>query len=226
MRTMKKLLQKRQAEVLSLLTLIFLSLFLYDNYLLMLLSLFPSLVLSFLFLAKKEEWREELEKKSEALSFLESFLSLLLEGWTTRNAYDQSLIFLQEQEKKTYEELEEATEIPYPLGKYKECLSLYLEKDKENQAYLLSPYHAREEVKRTRQELFSFLKKEEEKSKTERLALFLFFTLSVLFSLLFPSLVVTAEKGIPSFLALFSISLLVPCSLLLSYQRLRRWKDA
>lgn len=226
MKTLKKLIRTERKEVLSLLCLLVLSLFLYDNYLLMLLSLAVSLSLALLFLPRRAEIRWELQEEASSLAFLESFLSLLLEGWTTKTAYEQSLVFLEQQEKRTYEELLEGAEIPYRLGRFKDAFSFYLEKDRKNEAYLLSPFHVREEVKNAREGLLSFLGEEKRRSHGERWAIFLFLSLSILLSLLFPSLVVSADKGALSLLTLFSLSLLVPAAIVLSYHRLRRWKHA
>lgn len=227
MAKLRRIFRDERQECLSLLALSALSLLLFDSPLLMLLSLILEIVLTLVLLERRERRKKPLREEHSDLSFLDSFLSLVDEGWPIREAYDQSLPFLPEGERRPYDQFSERLSSSRSLCPFEAKLRFFLECDGRNdEAYLLHLRSLRDAVRTRREELSRFLDEERKISFRERLTLFLFLSLTVFLSLFFPSLTVSSTHGVLSFLLLLVLSLLVPGLVVLSLARLRRWKDA
>ncbi len=226
MAKLRRIFRDERQECLSLFALAALSLLLFDSPLLMLLSLILEIVLTLVLLERRERGKKPLREEHSDLSFLDSFLSLVDEGWPIREAYDQSLPFLPEGERRPYDQFSERLSSSRSLCPFEAKLRFFLECDGRNEAYLLHLRSLRDAVRTRREELSRFLDEERKASFRERLTLFLFLSLTVFLSLFFPSLTVSSTHGVLSFLLLLVLSLLVPGLLVLSLARLRGWKDA
>ncbi len=213
--------KKNKMEFFFLFAFCFESYFLFGN---LILSSCLFLILSLLvlyLLRKEEESKDAIEKKIASYCFFDSFIKGIEKNMPIRSSYESSSRYLISYQKTIpYEEL--SSENSLKMYSYQKYFDFIVEKDRQNEAFLLS-YH---ELRKTLNQEIDTLEKKKRKILEER-------QIGIALSLLFPFLLILFlsikktnpfSSFLPLLLSIFLFFLLYVSNHLLAYWKMEKRK--
>ncbi len=213
--------KRNKMEFFFLFAFCFESYFLFGN-LILSLCLFLILSLLVLYLLKKEgESKEAVEKKLASYCFFDSFIKGIEKSMPIRSSYESSSRYLISYQKTIpYEEL--SNENSLKMYSYQKYFDFILEKDRQNEAFLLNYHELRKSLNQEIDQLERKKRKIEEEKK-----------IGIALSLLFPFLLILFlaikktnpfSSFLPLILSIFLFFLLYVSNHVLAYKRMENLK--